>query len=173
MIKANSTNMLKVLLHYQYSSVPCNNIITSKYTKLGKGDRHKSNPKSSAYNFTLNDVLRKCKSHKKVQFYLFWHTSSLIELIGETGPKLVPNTANHGQGDTTNLLKSLTHHFTSSEALFKCNDHLRVESNLFQDIWGISEIWGNWTQIGPRYLKSWLGGHSKSLKAFNSSFQIK
>ena len=38
---------------------------------------------------------------------------------------------------------------------------------------GIRAISGNWAQMGPKYHKSWLGRHSKSLKVFNSSFHIK
>ena len=47
------------------------------------------------------------------------------------------------------------------------------EVHLFPGIFGISAIWRNWTQIGPKYLKSLLGRHRKQSKVFSSSFHIK
>ena len=38
---------------------------------------------------------------------------------------------------------------------------------------GISAMWGNWTQSGPKYSKSWWGRHRKQSKVFSSSFHIK
>ena len=81
--------------------------------------------------------------------------------FGETGPKYHPNTANHGQGNTKNKPKSSAYHFTLNDVLFKCKSHVKVRFYLFQGIWGISTIWGNWAQIVPKNCKLWLQRHKK------------
>ena len=43
--------------------------------------------------------------------------------------------------DMANHLKSSTHHFTSSEALLQCNDHMRLKFILFQGIGGLVQFW--------------------------------
>ena len=42
-----------------------------------------------------------------------------------------PTYPNHAYGDKGSHPKSATGRFTSNEALFKCNGHLRIEFNLF------------------------------------------
>ena len=61
----------------------------------------------------------------------------------ETGLKLSLYTPNHGQENTESNAKSSTFHFTSHEALLKCNDHVRVKFHMLQGICGNRAIWGN------------------------------
>ena len=44
------------------------------------------------------------------------------------------------------------HHFTSNEALIKFKSHLKVKLYLFYGIQGNRAIYGNWAQIGPKFL---------------------
>ena len=98
---------------------------------------------------------------------IWWSTFISFMVFGtlvqfeEIGPKWGPNSAIHGYGDMKSNPKFSADHLSSNDALLKSKSHLRVDFYKFYGIWGISAIWGNWDQMGPKYCNSWLGRHEK------------
>ena len=77
--------------------------------------------------------------------------------FGKTKSKYPKSCAGH----TKSNLGSSALHLTSNKALFKCQDHQRIELYLFYGYWGIRTI--NFWGTGTKYHKSCAGTHGLQL----------
>ena len=74
---------------------------------------------------------------------MFHRYSSIRIILG----KLAPNTPTDVLGHTESNPEFPASHLTLNEVLLECQGYLRVDLYLFQGIWGIRAIWGNWAPV--------------------------
>ena len=119
--------------------------------------RHmKSNPKSSAPDFTSNETLLQFMVLCGLSYTCFTGT----RVQGYLG-KLGPNTPNHVQGHMKNNPKSSAPRFTSNQLLLQCIGPLRVGLYLYYRYLDIRKF----GETGPKYFKPCVETH-KVIQSF-------